>query len=862
MNKPVDMTTQTRPKRRSPQPRKASYVPNGVVWDEMKSSNGHLRGHWRGFMDQYQALSATDMERRWDLAQSLLRDNGVTYNLHGDTAGLDRPWRLDPLPLIISAQEWSGLAKGIAQRAKVINAVLGDLYGDRTLIAKGVVPAALLHANPGFLRPCHGWPRSRSNEKPFQHLTVYAADMIRGPDGAWHVYADRTESPAGAGYALENRTVVGRTLSEILRTIHVERLAPFFDALKSSLRAASPRRSDEPRVVLLTPGPYNETYFEHAYLARQLGITLVQGEDLTARDNHIYLKTLTGLQQVDVIFRHMSGEWCDPLDLRGDSMLGVAGLVQAARAGNVALVNALGSGLLDGGAFTAIMPQAAQLLIGEELLLPTIKTWWCGNGNDREHVLANLEGMSLRPAFRGTPRAVLPASLSKAELEKTRLAIATRPWEWMAQLPEQFSTVPVWQHGTLSPSSMMVRVFAVATPDNQWHVMAGGLVRVADQPNLLAVGRLQSGGGGSKDLWVLARDEHSASVIDTRIRKPPVKLVRGNRDLPSRVADNMFWLGRYLERSDAKIRLLRSALLGLEDALDQGEVRVARRHVNTLTRLGLAVPKGALEEAPSRLPRALIEFHLTRQEESLALQVERLTRVAANLRDRLSIDTWRIIQHLRDQIETSRPKSRPMREDMVGWLNNLILIIEAANGLSMENMTRGPLWQFLDSGRRIERAIFILDMVAGALTDNETEEAVPMDLLLDIADSVMTYRSRYLAAPRLAGVLDLLLCDESNPRSLGFQLSALSDHMNSLATQNFDGFFRPEQKMMTVLCGIVRTMDVAILADPIHDAGFHDAERLLESLRSRMWEISEVISREYLTHAQWRLPTQPSDYLL
>ena len=842
-------------------PHKPRYVPSPGTWDEMKSSNGHTRAHWRGFMEQYQALSPTEMDRRWDVAQSLLRDNGVTYNLHGNSAGLDRPWRLDPMPLIISAVEWASVAKGIAQRARVINAVLADLYGPRSLIAKGIVPAALLHANPGFLRPCHGWQPLKGHDRRLQHLTVYAADIIRGADGAWHVYADRTESPAGAGYALENRTVVGRTLSEILRTIHVERLAPFFDALRGSLRAASPRRSDDPRVVLLTPGPYNETYFEHAYLARQLGITLVQGEDLTARDNHVYLKTLTGLQQVDVIFRHMSGEWCDPLDLRGDSMLGVAGLVQAARSGNVAVVNALGSGLVDGSAFSAVLPQAAQALIGEELILPTVETWWCGNSADREHVLTNLETLNLRPAFRGNPRAVIGADLSAEDLEKTRRAIVSRPWEWMAQLPERFSTVPVWDKGALSPQAMMVRVFAVATPDGDWQVMSGGLVRVADQPNLLAVGRLQGGGGGSKDLWILARDEHSATVMDNRESKAPIKLIRGSRDLPSRVADNMFWLGRYLERSDAKTRLLRSALRGLEDALDQGETRAAKRHVNTLTRLGLAIPKGALDEPPSRLPRTLIDFHLSRQDESLAMQVELLTRVAANLRDRLSVDTWRVIQHLRDQFDPERPQNRPMREDMVGWLNSLILIIEAANGLSMENMTRGPLWLFLDSGRRVERAIFIVDMLAGALTDCEREEDVPMDLLLEIADSVMTYRSRYQAAPRLAGVMDLLLCDESNPRSLGFQLAALSEHMNSLAAQNFDGFFKPEQRLMTVLCGIIRTMDVTILADPAHDAGFHDAERLMESIRSRMWEVSEVISREYFTHAQWRLPTQPIDYL-
>ena len=837
---------------------KGWYAPLPGKWDEMKAANGHVRPHWRDFVEQFQNLTPADMDRRWEMAQALLRDNGVTYNLHGNSAGLDRPWHLDPMPMIMPAAEWAALSKGIAQRARIINAMLADLYTERTLIHKGIIPAALLHANPGFLRPAYGWPRLRNG---VQHLFVYAADMVRGPDGQWHVYADRTESPAGAGYALENRTIVGRTLSEILRTIHVERLAPFFDALRLSLRAASPRRTDEPRVVLLTPGPYNETYFEHAYLARQLGITLVQGEDLTARDNHVYLKTLTGLQQVDVIFRHLSGEWCDPLDLRGDSMLGVAGLVQAARAGNVTVVNGLGAGLMDGNACSAFIPQAAKMLTGEDLLLPSVTSWWCGAPADREYVMGNLRNLSLRPAFRNTPRAVIAANLTEAELNETVAAITARPWEWVAQMPERFSCVPVWNKGELASQAMMMRVFAVVTPDGDWQVMSGGLVRVAQEASLLAVGRLQSGGGGSKDLWVLARNEHSATIVDTKGRKAPVKLVRGNRDLPSRVADNMFWMGRYLERTDAKTRLLRSALLGLENALDQGEKRAAKRHIKIVAGLGLEIPKGLMDQTSNRLSDALIDFHLTLHDESLANQVEMLTRVAANLRDRLSVDTWRVIQHMHDQMQVGHAQDLSWREDVVGWLNSLILTLEAANGLSMENMTRGPLWQFLDAGRRIERAIFIVDMLAGALTDAESEEDVPMDLLLEIADSVMTYRSRYLAAPRLACVLDLLLCDESNPRSLGFQLAALSDHMDGLAAQNWDGFFRPEQRLMTVLCGIIRTTDVAVLADPIRDAGFHDAERLMESIRSRLWEVSEVISREYFTHAQWRLPTQPIDYL-
>lgn len=851
----ADNATAATPKRRIDMTRLHYPVPHDG-WDEMKTGNGQIRAHWRGFVDQFRALDSEEMTRRWDVGQALLRDNGVTYNLHGDSAGLERPWQLDPFPMILSWSEWSSLSKGIAQRARAIDAVLADLYGPRTLVTKGIIPPALLHGNPGFLRPCHGWTPVGGH-----HLSLYAADLVRGPDGHWRVYADRTESPAGTGYALENRTIVGRTLSEIMRTIHVERLAPFFDAKLSALRAASPRRNDEPRIVLLTPGPYNETYFEHAYLARHLGVTLVQGEDLTARDNHIYLKTLTGLQQVDVILRHMTGEWCDPLDLRGDSMLGVAGLVQAARAGNVAVVNSLGSGMFDGSALSAFLPEATKHLLKTDLLLPSIDTLWCGNAADREKVMDGMDELFLRSAFRGrTTQAIMGKNLSVTERINLREAVQARPWEWISQSIQRFSTVPVWQAGKLVPHSVMVRVFAVATGPNEWEVMPGGLARVATDYASLATGRLQSG-GGSKDLWILARDEHHTLNIDGRARSAPLKLVRGSRDLPSRVADNMFWLGRYLERCDSHTRLLRAAVSGIDDCLDLGDGASARKHAKTMQRMGLTFPAGAFTGPPERLSRALMEFHLGKHANGMAHQVDRLGRVAANLRDRLSIDTWRVLQQLREQIEAAKPKSRAMRDDVNGWLNGIILMVEAANGLSMENMTRGPLWQFMDSGRRIERAIFIVDALWGAMTDCMDEDEIPMDLLLDIADSVMTYRSRYLAAPRLAGVIDLLLCDESNPRSLGFQLAALSAHMDGLSNQRKDEFFSPEQRLMTVLCGIVRTMDVGILSTPTGGDGFIDTERLMETCSSRLWELSEVISREYFTHAQWRLPTRPPDLL-
>jgi uncharacterized circularly permuted ATP-grasp superfamily protein/uncharacterized alpha-E superfamily protein len=819
----------------------------------MLGADGGLRPHWREFAEGLMRLPPLEMARRWELGQRLLRDNGVTYNVYGDPAGLDRPWQLDPMPLILSAAEWDGIAAAVTQRATLLDICLADLYGKRSLISKGLVPSALLHANPNLLRPCHGWVPAGK-----RWLHHYAADLARGPDGCWRVVRDRTESPAGAGYALENRSIVSRVLPEFHRSLQVERLGPFFDDMRRSLQALSPRHVDNPRVVLLTPGPYNATYFEHAFLARQLGITLVEGEDLTVRDNNVYLKALTGLQQVDVIFRRTDGVWCDPLELRGDSVLGVAGLVQSARAGRVAVVNALGSGLLDGGALSAYLPGIANALLAENLQMPAVLGWWCGEDAARSHVLANFDRMVLRSAFssREPPRVV--KTLQGAERDELCRAVSARPWDWLAQDVGDTSTVPVWKEGRLEPQHTLLRVFAVAT-ERGWQVMPGGLARVSAERDLLA-SRLQSGGGGSKDVWILSPERRGVTP-PPRALSPPVKLTRDNRDLPSRVADNMFWLGRYLERCEATTRLLRTALQHMENALDQGDSAQALATLRMMKALNLSLPADALAGGPEGLPRRVALHHFEGvASTTLADTVEQLLRVVTHLRDRLSFDTWRALHRLRE--EMGALASEGAEAGVIDRLNTVILTMEAVSGLAMENMTRGPQWLFLDSGRRIERAIAIVETVSGALADVTGEDNVPLELLLEIWDSVMTYRSRYLASPRLAGVLDLLICDEGNPRSLGFQLAALSHNMDQLASAGgTSGFYRPEQKLMTVLCGTIRTTDVMELSRYDYDGGYHDAERLLGFLQSRLWQLSEEISRTFFSHAQWRLPVAPMEVL-
>ncbi|CCG41803.1 circularly permuted type 2 ATP-grasp protein [Magnetospirillum molischianum] len=828
------------------------YLPPPGGHDELSTAERGVRAHWREFIDSFSAIPPEEVARRWDLGQTLLRDNGVTYNIHGDRGGLDRPWRLDPLPVILPAAEWSRLSAAIAQRATLLEAVLADLYGRHTLIADGSIPPGLLYANPAFLRPCHGWlpPGGR-------YLHIYAADLARGADGCWRVISDHTEVPSGTGYALENRTIVSRVLPEIHRALPVERLGPFFDTVRRGLLALSPRRAEQPRVVLMSSGPLTETYFEHAFLARQLGITLVQGEDLTVRDNAVFLKTLTGLQRVDVIVRRSAGEWCDPLELRGNSAVGVAGLVQAARAGNVAIANALGSGLVDGAALMPFLPRVAQRYLEQDLALPSIATWWCGQEESRRVVLDSLDRLILRPAFHNHTPPRLGSTLTPEERSALVAAIIERPTDWVAQEIGTLSTAPVWNQERLEPHHMVIRIFAVAS-ERGWSVMPGGLVRVSGE-NELTTARLQAGGGCSKDLWVLSKarptPENAARGVTA-----PVKLVRGSRDLPSRVADSMFWLGRYLERCETTTRLLRTALQRTEDALDQSDGARATDTVQTIARLGLALPPGVTDRPPHHLPAAVIAFHATGSPGSLADHAERMIRQAGNLRDRLSLDTWRALQRLKDEIDAMTGTGG--RSDTQGRLNQVVLTAEAVSGLAMENMTRGPMWLFWDTGRRIERAGAVADTLGGALAGATHEQMVPMDLLLDIWDSVMTYRSRYLAAPRLAAVLDLLMCDENNPRALGFQLAALAGHMDRLvAISGETGFLRAEQRLMTVLCGIVRTTDVTVISHYDSDGGFVDAERLLETVRSRLWELSEVISREYFIHAQWRLPLHPMDPL-
>ncbi len=808
-------------------------------WDEMVTSDGALRPHWESFVAALSALPADEMQRRWDLGLRLIRENGVTYNVYSDPRGLDRLWQLDPLPLIVTPKEWSSIEAALVQRATLLNLVMADLYGPQDLIARGLLPPALALAHPGYLRPLH------HVEPPAGiHLHLYAADLARSPDGRWWVMADRCEAPSGAGYALESRAINARSLGDIMAAQPIRPLTPFFEKLRETLMGLSPRTREMPRIVLLTPGPYNETYFEHAYLARHLGYTLVEGEDLTMRDGRIWLKTLDGLQPIDVILRRTLGAYCDPLELRNDSLLGVAGLVQAIRAGTVVVANSLGSGVVEGGGLAAVLPQLAQHLLGEELRMPSVATWWCGRREDREYVLANLEHLVVKRTF-PAPEAATPLfgeSLTTARRAELAEVIRRRPMDFLAQERVQLSTTPVWSGDALDPRPMMLRVFLVAH-DGGYVAMPGGLTRVAPERGGSIV-TIQEG-GGSKDTWVLA--EKAARVpTATRQQAQPVKLVRGARDLPSRVADNLFWFGRYLERGEDIARLLRAALSRAGSMAGYGAAEALPVALGLLHRR-FRLDKAMSEDAKvAALARKAFDASVI---DSPRFTAEKVHRMASLARDRMSPDTWRAVNRLLQVVSAVIPGPQLILEDSLNALNNMVLASESLSGLVMENMTRGLAWRFVDFGRRLERSIHMVEVVSGALAQDDGTSGPALDVLLEVSDSSMTYRSRYLSAPQFAPVLDLLIADESNPRSLGFQLAALSAHCDQLAADRRSAFLRPEQRLILWCTGAVRTAEVELLCQPDEDGDRRNLEGFFEVLRSKLWELSEVVTREYFTHA-------------
>lgn len=826
-------------------------------FDELLKPGGEVRPEWVRFLTQLSKLRPKDFEERWDQARKLIQENGVTYNVYGDPDGQERPWELDPLPLVISAGEWRTLEEALIQRATLFERLLADLYGERRLLDGAGLPPEVVYANERFLRPCVGLPVWREG----RCLPFYAADLARSPDGRWWVVSDRTQAPSGMGYALENRIVLGRMLPEVARESRLVRVAGFFEQLRESLAAAAPPRAGgQPHVALLSPGPRNETYFEQAYLARYLGITLVEGEDLTVREDRVYLKTLDGLRQVDVIWRRVDEGFADPLELRSDSRLGVSGLLQAVRAGNVAVFNPPGSGLVEAPALMAFLPGLCQRLLGEPLKIPSVATWWCGQEKPRRHVLGQLDRLVVKHAFHKGAPVLFGRGIEAENLAELAASIQRDPGAYVAQEEIPYSTAPVWSEHGFRPRQVVLRVFLAASGDS-YVVMPGGLTRVAGEDQERRGISMQQG-SGSKDTWVLSDRAREPQIPAIRQRFPIV-IRRAAAQYPSRVADNLFWIGRYAERSEFATRMLRGVISRVSAESGFGALAEVGPIWDFLVEQKHLVAPASRSEPTAQgfapLEQALIDAIFDSQRRgTLGEMNSRLHWLGQVSRDSLSMDTWRIVRRLG---ECLKPGPAPRLIGLMPILDLMVNLHAALSGLAQENSTRTPAWAFLDLGRRLERALYAAGAGAGLLEAPEAVRRASLDTMLEVFDSSITYRQRYFFEPRLLPVLDSLLYDPSNPRSLAFQIDSLDRHLASLPVETRQPHSTPSRETTSSFAHRLRHTSLAARDAEEERHLVEHVRHFLTQLQPALAEISNDLSHQYfslLQPEQFAMETPPA----
>jgi uncharacterized circularly permuted ATP-grasp superfamily protein/uncharacterized alpha-E superfamily protein len=818
-------------KKATPEKLLSGYQRSAGAFDELLAKDGEIFPHYAKLFSELEEFGVTELARRADACQRFVHEHGITYNVYGDPRGMERPWQLDPIPLVIAPEEWQQLETGLIQRATLLNTILADCYGAQDLIRSRWLSPALVFGQPDFLRPCHG---IKVPGDTFLHF--YAADLSRSPDGRWWVVSDRTQIPTGAGYALANRLVTSRILPEPFRDNHVHRLAGFFLAAQNALAQLAPRQAERARVVMLTPGPHNETYFEQAYLARYLGYMLVEGQDLTVRDNHVFLKTLSGLERVDVILRRVDDDFCDPLELINNSILGVPGLVEAVRAGNVVMANALGSGLVQSPAFMAFLPELCEHLRGEKLKLPSVATWWCGQKAAREHVLKNLETLVVKPAFR-------------THLKIAKRRIEFDPDLFVAQERIELSTAPAWSKNSLAAQPVSLRVFLVADGNGSYRVMPGGLARVAPDRDGKFISMQR--GGSSKDTWIpSATPVEEITLLHGTSQN--VELRRTGNNLPSRLADNFFWLGRYSERADATSRLLRSALLRFNPERAGGSRPLLAPLLQTLEIQGQLPGISAKPElwanAEAFEAELLAAIFDPARPGSLRQTAEQLQRLAMLVRDRTSNDMWRVLSQIDDRLATPTASLVMLAGDAVGVLNQTLMGLASFQGLARENMTRAQAWRFLDMGLRIERAMYLCTLLDATLRSPDAENPSLLEAVLEVVDSSITFRSRYNLLPTVPAVFDLVLLDDKNPRAVLFQIKQLVKHFERLPKERGDSDGAGKTILMNALIRLERA-DARELAGPSAKWAESGIATAIKETLQALPQLSDAIAASYFAHS-------------
>ena len=802
------------------------------VPDELLDPSGRPRSHWLGLLAEFADFTEAEFQNRFSLAARHIRDTGVSYRIYGEET--ERSWPLGPLPLILTDQDWSQIVEGVTQRARLMSAIAADIYGAGALTASGALPAAAVTGSPDFLRSMCGVPPPGGN-----HLQLYAADVGRGPDGRWWVLDDRAQAPSGLGYALENRLVLSRAFPNLYGAMNVQRLAGFFDDFRKGLAATALRV--EPRICLLTPGPFSETYFEQAHLARYLGLLLVEGEDLVVRGGRVFVRTIEGLKRIDVILRRVDADFIDPLELNGASHLGVPGLMDAVRRSEVAVVNIPGAGVLESKALLGFMPALCRQLLGEDLKMPNVATWWCGQPEAQDFVRGRLNDLVIASAFTETPgetafgRPRLMADLDATGRAALAQRLEDRPCDVVGQEVVRLSTTPVLRDGQLKAAPFILRVYAAWTPDGI-RIMPGGFCRTSIHADARAISMGE--GAQSADVWVIS--DRPVERITLLANKDDVKVRRIPGRLPSRAADHLFWLGRYMERAESTLRMVRSLCSSLMDAEQS-----AHASGETLTAVQkLLIDWGALDEealGEAATTAARDALHDVTAEGAVITLVRAVKRTASGMRERLSSDFWSLLLQLEASL-AGGARTVVTEADALSQTEDALQRLSALSGLCHENMNRGAGWRFLDLGRRLERAINTSQFVRTLAGPDATVDA--LDLLLDLADSQITYRARYLVGLALTPAVDMVVLDPFNPRSVGFQIFAIRDHLAAMPTLVADGMLEAPLRQTHALATRLEIADAAVL----------DTAWILE-VEQNLLQLSNAIADRYFLQGANAAPT-------
>ncbi len=798
-------------------------------YDELRDASGTLRKPWQTFFSYLGEAGIAGLPQSSETIERLIQQNGITYNVYGDQQDQTRPWSLNALPMLITPADWRGISTSLQQRAKLLNTILQDVYGEQRLIRGGYLPGALILGNPGYLRAMQG-------VKPLGgvYLHVVAFDIARGPDGRWWVIGQRTQTPSGLGYVLENRLTVSRVFPEAYREMRVQHVASSYKRLLESMTSAAASIAEgAPRFALLTPGPYSETYFEHAYLARYLGLPLVEGADLAVRDDKLYLKTMHGLQRIHGLLRRLDDDFCDPLELRADSSLGVPGLLQAIRAGSVVMANALGTSFLESPAVQGFLPAISEYLLNEPLKMPSLNTWWCGEIAAWQDISPDLHTQVIKPTYATNAatnfQPAIASLLNAEELEAWRKRIGSQPDIYTTQSYLPFSQAPTWQGDEISPRTAMLRVYAIASGDGEWQLLQGGMTRIATvDPHIVSI----QSGGSTLDTWVMTDQQvDTYSMLPNRTRLP--RWTATEQLVSSRSAESLFWLGRYTERCELMVRLAKEALV-LVSTNQQDSLPALNDAIGALGRLHGLIPEGtpSLTKSAAVFGRTLIAQLIQKGARGLLDNLERLEFSLKAVRDRLPAEHAEIAQSMKQMLlhNTVHPalvgashaaKSRTKRVSRVAPRNPIDTIevldvigiqLVALVGFQSDRMTRDLGWHMLAAGRLIERLVNLSGILVAFFTHAAVYTPRGFETLLVLFDSSITYRTRYQRQQDISALMDLLVTDETNPRSINCILQALKGEIKHLPNGDvlLDGLpeFDPHEDSVLVQVEMVRALGV------------------------------------------------------